>query len=43
MFDELGLILYRLLQLVFKKEKVDEAANLRQGMKEEFLTKEQST
>ena len=33
-----SLILYRLLRLVFKKEKVDVAANLRQVMKEEFLT-----
>ena len=38
MFDELSLILYRLLRLVFKKEKVEEAANLRQVMKEGFLT-----
>ena len=40
MFDELSLILFRLLRLVFKKEKVDEAANLRQVMKEEFLTEQ---
>ena len=38
MYDELSKILYRLLRLVFKKKKLDEAANLRQLMNNEFLT-----
>ena len=38
MFDEISLILYRLVRLVYKKKKVDDTINLRKVMNEEFLT-----
>ena len=38
MFDEISLILYRLVRLVYKKKKVDDDINLRKGMNREFLT-----
>ena len=38
MFDEISLILDRLVWLVYKKKKVDDALNLRKVMNKEFLT-----
>ena len=38
MFDEISLILDRLVWLVYKKKKVDDALNLREVMNKEFLT-----
>ena len=38
MFDEISLILYPLVRLVYKKKTVDNAINLRKVMNKEFLT-----
>ena len=38
MFDEINLILYRLMRLVYKKKKVDDAVSLRKVMNKEFIT-----
>ena len=38
MFDEISLILYCLVRVVYKKKKVDDAINLRKVMNKEFLT-----
>ena len=38
MFDEINLILYRLMRLVYKKKKVDDAISLRKVMNKEFIT-----
>ena len=42
MFDKISLILYRLVRLVYKKKKVDEATNLRKVMNKEFLTNQRN-
>ena len=38
MFDEINLILYRLVTLVYKKKKVDDAINLRKVTNKKFPT-----
>ena len=38
MFGKISLILYRLMRLIYKKKKVDDAINLRKVMNKEFLT-----
>ena len=39
MFDEISIILYRLVRLVYKKKDVDDAISLRKVMNKEFLLK----